>query len=84
MKGMIWNSEGFGDPAKHFRVQETIREQKLDFLALVETRRSNFAAPFLKGLLGVWITFGTVFHPMGALAVFSLVLMRLLYPFRIL
>ena len=52
MKGMIWNSEGFGDLAKHFRVQEIIIEQKLDFLALVETRRSNFAAPFLKGLAG--------------------------------
>ena len=52
MKGMIWNSEGFGDPAKHFRVQEIIIEQKLDFLALVETRRSDFVAPFLKGLAG--------------------------------
>jgi hypothetical protein len=34
---MIWNSEGFRDTAKHLFVSETIRERKLDFVALLET-----------------------------------------------
>ena len=50
MKALIWNSEGFRDTAKHLRVQEEIREHKLDIVALLETERSNFAAPFLRGL----------------------------------
>jgi exonuclease III len=50
IKGMNWNCEGFGDPAKHFFVQEAIREHKLDFLALLETGRSNFSIPFLNRL----------------------------------
>ena len=31
MKGMIWNSDGFGDIGKHLTVHETVKEQKLDF-----------------------------------------------------
>ena len=52
MKGMIWNTEGLGDTAKHFAIQESIKENRLDFVALVETRRSNFSTPFLKQLAG--------------------------------
>ena len=58
LRGMTWNSEGFRDPAKHLLVQESIREHKLDFIALLETGRSNFAIPFLQhlacGLDFVW------------------------------
>jgi hypothetical protein len=50
LKGMIWNSEGFKDPNKHLFVNESIREQKLDFIALLETGRSNFSVPFLNHL----------------------------------
>ena len=39
MKGYFWNSDGFGDPAKHFAVSEAVREHKLDFIALLETGR---------------------------------------------
>ena len=49
---MIWNTNGFGDTAKHFTVSEIVREQKLDFVALIETGRSAFATPFLKYLAG--------------------------------
>ena len=52
MKGMIWNSEGLGDTAKHHTIQETVREQKLDFVGLLETGRSNFTSHFLKYLAG--------------------------------
>ena len=52
MRGMIWNSDGFGDTAKHLTVHDAVREQKLDFVALVETGRSSFATPFLKYLAG--------------------------------
>ena len=50
MKGMIWNSDGFGDTAKHLAVKEFVKENKLDFVAIIETGRSSFATPFLKFL----------------------------------
>jgi hypothetical protein len=50
MKGVWWNSEGLGDPAKHLFINETIREHKLDFIIILETGRSNFSGPFLKHL----------------------------------
>jgi exonuclease III len=52
LKGMIWNVGGFRDTAKHLFVKESIREYKLDFIALLETGRSNFATPFLNQLAG--------------------------------
>ena len=50
LRGLFWNSEGFRDPGKHLFVNESIRERKLDFIALSETGRSNFATPFLNHL----------------------------------
>ena len=50
LTGLFWNSEGFRNPGKHLFMQESIRERKLDFLALSETGRSNFATPFLNHL----------------------------------
>ena len=50
LKGGFWNSGGFGDLAKHRLVNETIRENKLDFFAISEMGRSNFSAPFLKNI----------------------------------
>jgi hypothetical protein len=50
MKGLFWNSDGFGDIAKHFFAKQTLREEKLDFISLLETGRSNFSVPFLKNL----------------------------------
>jgi hypothetical protein len=47
---MIWNGGGFGDTSKHLFVKESIREHTLDFIALLETRRSNFANPVLSEL----------------------------------
>jgi hypothetical protein len=42
----------FGDLAKHAFVRDTIREYKLDFFAILETRRSSFSGPFLNHLSG--------------------------------
>ena len=52
MKGEFWNSDGFGDTAKHFFVHDSFREHKLDFFVILETGRSNFSAPFLAHLSG--------------------------------
>ena len=51
MRAFIWNSEGFRDTAKHIRVQESVREHKLDIVALLETGRSNFHSHFLRSLV---------------------------------
>jgi exonuclease III len=50
MKGFIWNSDGFGDTAKHSLIKETVKEQKLDFIVISETGRPSFSAPFLSNL----------------------------------
>jgi hypothetical protein len=50
MKGFIWNSDGFRDPAKRSLIKETVKEQKLDFIVISETRRPSFSAPFLTNL----------------------------------
>jgi hypothetical protein len=52
MKGGFWNSGGFRDSAKHIFVNETIRDFKLDFLAISETGRDNFSSPFLNHISG--------------------------------
>lgn len=52
MRGSFWNSDGFGDPAKHLAVNDMIREHKLDFLAILETGRPSFAPQLLSHLSG--------------------------------
>jgi exonuclease III len=50
LKGINWNSRGFGDTAKYLFVKEAIQKYKLDFIALLETERSNFSIPCLNQL----------------------------------
>jgi hypothetical protein len=50
MKGFIWNSDGFGDTAKQSLIKETVKDLKLDFVVISETRRPSFSAPFLSNL----------------------------------
>jgi hypothetical protein len=45
MKGFIWNSDGFGDPAKHLAIKEAVRDFNLDFVVISETGRGSFLAP---------------------------------------
>ena len=46
LKGLFWNSEGIRDTNKHLFIQETIRDEILDFIALSAIGRSNFSTPF--------------------------------------
>ena len=50
MRGIFWNTDGLGDRGKHVAIHELVREHKLDFIALLETGRSNFSASFLSFL----------------------------------
>ena len=52
MRGIFWNTDGLGDRGKHIAIHELVREHKLDFIALLETGRSNFSASFLNFLAG--------------------------------
>ena len=61
LKGMFWNSQGICDPAKHDFIQETVREQRLDFIALSETGRSNFATHFINRLAAGLVLHGTFY-----------------------
>jgi hypothetical protein len=49
MTGSVPNGEGFHDTREHFYIKETIREHKLEFLAVMATGRSNFRLPNLAG-----------------------------------
>ena len=50
MKGIFWNSRGLKDLAKRRFLVETDVEEKLHFIALLETGRDNFASQFLGSL----------------------------------
>jgi hypothetical protein len=43
MKGIFWNSRGLSDLAKTRFISDTVREQDLDFVALLETGKKDFA-----------------------------------------
>src|SRR4051812_37946080 len=47
MKGIFWNSRGLVDLAKRRFLRDTSVEEKLDFIALLETGRDNFPPRFL-------------------------------------
>ena len=61
MKGIFCNSRGLADLAKRRFLAETSIEQKLNFIALLETRRDNFTSQFLGTLSGGMILIGTVY-----------------------
>ena len=52
MKGIFWNSRGLRDLAKRRFLAEASVEHRLDFIALLETGRDNFAPQFLNSLSG--------------------------------
>mgnify|MGYP003703282381 CR=1 FL=1 len=53
MKGIFWNSRGLGDLAKYRYVAECIKEHNLDFVALMETGKSDMSKTNLNRLSGV-------------------------------
>lgn len=61
MKGLFWNSRGlndFNDLAKTKFLVDIAREQNLDFIALLETRKKDFSQTSLNGLCGGKNSFG--------------------------
>ncbi len=52
MRGMFWNSRGLGDLAKFRFLSDTSKEQKLDFITLLETGKNDFSNSCLKNFCG--------------------------------
>ena len=52
MKGIFWNSRGLSDLAKYRYISEAIRDHKLDFVAIMETRKLDMSRSNLNRLSG--------------------------------
>ena len=52
MKGIYWNSRGLSDLAKYRYISEAIKEQNLDFVAIMETRKKDMSRANLNRLSG--------------------------------
>ncbi len=52
MKGIFWNSRGLSDLAKFRFVADIVRGKKLDFVALLETRKGEMSKTNLDRLSG--------------------------------
>ena len=52
MKGIFWNGRGLSDLAKTRFLSDVTKEQQLDFIALLETGKKDFAPHTLSGLCG--------------------------------
>jgi exonuclease III len=52
MKGIFWNSRGLGDLAKHGYLENLVKEEQIDFIALMETGRDHFPDKTLQKLCG--------------------------------
>jgi hypothetical protein len=52
MKGIFWNSRGLSDLAKFRYLAELSKERKLDFIALSETGKKDFAQTTLAHICG--------------------------------
>jgi hypothetical protein len=50
MKGIFWNTNGLKDPQKLKHISDLTKEHNLNFIALLETGRSEFMPSFLKNL----------------------------------
>ena len=52
MKGIYWNSRGLSDLAKYRYISEAIREQNLNFVAVMETGKKDMSRANLNRLSG--------------------------------
>jgi len=52
MKGVFWNSRGLGDLAKHGYLEDLVKAEQIDFIALMETGRDQFPDGTHKKLCG--------------------------------
>ena len=61
MKGIFWNSRGLLDFAKYRYISETIRDHKLNFVAVMETGKQDMSRSNLNRLSGgARTSYGTV------------------------
>jgi hypothetical protein len=49
----FWNSNGWKDPKKHKFISDLTKKNKLNFIAVSETRRSDFTPRLLKNLCAI-------------------------------
>ena len=52
MKGIFWNSRALSDLAKYRFLSDLSREQKLDFIALLEIGKKDFSKTVLNNICG--------------------------------
>jgi exonuclease III len=52
MRGLIWNCQGLGRDIKFDFLREIIREEKIDFVGLQETKKEHFNDSLLSSLAG--------------------------------
>ena len=52
MKGIFWNSRGLSDLAKYRYVSDAIRDNKLDFVAVMESGKQDMSRANLNRLSG--------------------------------
>jgi hypothetical protein len=52
MRGLIWNCQGLGRSSKFDFLREIIREEKVDFIGLQETKKNLFNDSLLSSLAG--------------------------------
>jgi exonuclease III len=52
MRGLIWNCQGLGRSTKFDFLREIIREEKIDFVGLQETKKDHFNDSLLSSLAG--------------------------------
>lgn len=52
MIGVVWNVRGLNKDGRHLMVSNLISSNKLDFIGVVETKKSVFKINYLKSLGG--------------------------------
>ena len=52
MKGIFWNSRGLSDLAKYKYISDTIKDHKLDFVAVMETGKQDLSRSNINRLSG--------------------------------
>ena len=52
MTGLIWNCQGLGRSSKFEFLRELIRDEKVDFIGLQETKKNHFKESLLSSLAG--------------------------------
>jgi hypothetical protein len=50
MKGLLWNIRGLNQPGRKLSLEHSIRDNRLDFIGIQETKKESFTFVFLKNL----------------------------------